>query len=739
MFKINDFQTRIENNALLKSLIILVSISLLITVVLAFKYYSSQKFYENGISKRDVIAKFDFDVTDSRKTEFQRRERANKVRPIITPIDDNYVKSSLRNFEKEVKAIKEDDISPDEKYAKFIQMLEINNPDKERAVTRFLLGASANEIEDIFTNSNYVLAHVLSEGITDVEFPELKVENIARKTLGTNSKKQDIQVISGILEHVITPNLVEDEYATEIARRNARNLVRPHVVKFKKGDYILREGEPVTELKKAAIEKSGYNVLELDKWGLVGMFFLSLVTLLAAMLYIKRYEAKFYKSNYIAILSTASIVLTVICAVMLNTGATWGYLMPIPAFVIILSVFTSPNIAFLFSILFLVLFSMTLQFDMQLITIFLFGSIMGVFSSSKINYSKRFDIIKCGFEVGVVMFLTTCLIALFKGQLVTFANLDTIIHASLCLLNGVISGIIALGLIPLIEDIFKVFTPYSLIELTDHKQDLLRNLEHKAPGTYHHSMTVANLCEAAAEAIGADPILARVGAIYHDIGKLKRPQFFIENQSYFDIENPHDKLKLNPRLSKMVITSHTSDGAKLAREHHLPQTIIDFIQQHHGDSLAGHFYNRAVSEEGLDAVDMEQFRYPGPKPATKEIAILMIADAVESAVRSLKGATQEEIEEMINKIITERLNDGQLSDSPLTLKDIKAIATTFNRIMKGMMHDRVKYEKPDLSDLDETKIRLLLSKEEALEKKIAKKVEENKEKQNEDKNNNWKY
>ena len=188
--------------------------------------------------------------------------------------------------------IKEAEFSPDEKYAKFIQMLEINNPDKERAVTRFLLGASANGIEDIFTNSNYVLAHVLSEGITDVEFPESKVENITRKTLGVNAKKQDIQIISGILEHVITPNLIEDEYATEIARRNARNLVRPHIVKFKKGDYILREGEPVTELKKAAIEKSGYNVLELDKWGIVGMFLLTLVTILAAMLYIKRYETR---------------------------------------------------------------------------------------------------------------------------------------------------------------------------------------------------------------------------------------------------------------------------------------------------------------------------------------------------------------------------------------------------------------------------------------------------------------
>ena len=190
----------------------------------------------------------------------------------------------------------------------------------------------------------------------------------------------------------------------------------------------------------------------------------------------------------------------------------------------------------------------------------------------------------------------------------------------------------------------------------------------------------------------------------------------------------------------MVITSHAKDGVEMAREYHLPEAIINFIQQHHGDSLAGHFYNRAVQEEGLENVDIEQFRYPGPKPNMKETAILMLADAVESAVRSLKDAPAEEVEAMINKIITERLNDGQLSDSPLTLKDIKVIASTFNRVMKGMMHDRVKYQKSDLTELeDPNKIQLAPDKDELLEKKIAKKIEENKEKEkeNKEKNENW--
>ena len=237
---------------------------------------------------------------------------------------------------------------------------------------------------------------------------------------------------------------------------------------------------------------------------------------------------------------------------------------------------------------------------------------------------------------------------------------------------------------------------------------------------------VSNLAEAAAEAIGANPILARVGAFYHDIGKLKRPLFFVENQSYFGIENPHTKL--NPRLSKMVITAHPKDGVELAKEYKLPAIIFNFILQHHGEGLASYFYNQAIAEEGAENVKEEQFRYTGPKPNMKETAILMIADAVESAVRSLKNPTNEEIEEIITKIIQERLNDGQFSDAPLTLKDLKIISTTFSRILRGMQHQRIKYHQDMVNEFDSNNQTVSPAFDRDLEEKI-KQLEQNKNEQ----------
>lgn len=302
--------------------------------------------------------------------------------------------------------------------------------------------------------------------------------------------------------------------------------------------------------------------------------------------------------------------------------------------------------------------------------------------------------------------------------LIDVSNLLIVKNSAYILLNGIISSMIALGTLPLFESAFQIITPYGLAELADHNQPLLKRLQIEAPGTYHHSLMVSNLCEAAAEAIGANPILARVGAFYHDIGKLKRPLFFVENQSYFGIENPHTKL--NPRLSKMVITAHPKDGVELAKEYHLPSIISSFILQHHGEGLAKYFYNQAVQEEGIENVKEEQFRYTGPKPNMKETAILMIADAVESAVRSLKNPTPEEIDNIIDKIIVERLNDSQLADSPLTLHDIKVIASTFSRILRGMQHNRIKYQENIVEEFSKNKIKMpakLL--DEDLENKIS--------------------
>lgn len=268
--------------------------------------------------------------------------------------------------------------------------------------------------------------------------------------------------------------------------------------------------------------------------------------------------------------------------------------------------------------------------------------------------------------------------------------------------NGLLSGIIALGVIPLVESAFKIITPYGLAELADHNQALLRRLQFEAPGTYHHSLMVSNLCEAAAEAVEANPILARVAAFYHDIGKLKRPLFFIENQSYFGIENPHERL--NSKLSKMVITAHPKDGVELAREYGLPPIIHQYIIQHHGDSLVAYFYKQAIADEGVENVQEEQFRYNCPRPSSKEAAILMLADAVESAVRAAKNASQEAVDELIDKIINEKLVDGQLSESPLTQKDIKTISGVFKRALRGMQHQRVKYHEDILEELNKKNI-----------------------------------
>lgn len=730
MGKINEMFKKdgVFHSSMFLSVLTFFTVAIVITAILSSRYYLYQNIIENGVSKKQIIAKKNIEVVDTQKTELIKREVSNKIRPVVTPVEDNYLKSSLQSLQDTVKRIRGQNSKYDSKFKELAVYLEIQDTQKEEAVSNYLLNSSPENLAATFANSRFVLDELLGKGINETDIDLLASDNFIISKIGQNVRRSQIKPISGILEHVITPNLIVDEYATEIARKNAVSSVKPYVVTFKKGDKILDVGEQLTQVKREALKKSGYNAFELNKGGILGVFFLTCLTILFLVLYTRKYEKRFFTPQYMAIIAAFSIILTYICVLITPLDSIQNYYMPFSAFTIIIAVFTNPIVAFLASILLLSLLSLTLFLDPQITTVFVFSTIMAAYSVSKICYTKRFDIIKCGIEVGAVTFLAIMLVAMFEEQFEIFFSLSFLSNATAGFLNGLFSSIVALGVLPIIENVFKIVTPYGLIELADHNQELLSKLQYKAPGTYHHSLMVANLCEAAAEAIGANPILARVGAFYHDIGKLKRPLFFIENQSYFGIENPHTKL--NPRLSKMVITSHTKDGVELAREYGLPQVIIDFIQQHHGEGLAGHFYKQAVDIEGKENVQEEQFRYPGPKPLLKETAILMLADAVESAVRSLKNPSQEQIENMINKIITERLNDGQLSDSPLTLKDIKLIANTFNRILRGMQHDRIKYQENILSEFeDKNKIKLQPSREEKLEKRIQEKISQKKQEQ----------
>ncbi|MBI2246965.1 MAG: HDIG domain-containing protein, partial [Armatimonadetes bacterium] len=320
--------------------------------------------------------------------------------------------------------------------------------------------------------------------------------------------------------------------------------------------------------------------------------------------------------------------------------------------------------------------------DLRLALVTFVGSTIGVYAIKKIGH--RTDLIVAGLWVGAANVLTVMAIGLVD-QLPWLTVLRDMGHA---LGNGLLVGIIAIGTLPYLEQLFGLVTPIKLLELSNPSQPLLRRLQIEAPGTYHHSIMVANLAEAGAEAIGADSLMVRVGAYYHDIGKIRRPVFFIENQ--IGVDNPHDKM--SPSLSALTVQSHVRDGLEYAKEHGLPKTVASFIPQHHGTSLITYFYHQA--KERGESADESTFRYEGPRPQTREAAIVMLADAAEGAVRSMGRPTPDRIEQVVRRIIRERLEDGQLDECDLTFRELDVIASVFVRLLASMFHPRVEY--PDL-------------------------------------------
>ena len=703
-------------------LVYLVCFTLIVTAIIASQNFFFQNIIDNGISKKDIYAKRTFSVEDTKRTEMHRREIVQKVEPILVPAEDDFIKTNLEILQNSIIQIRKKSTSNEEKEKELNVLFDLSDNNKKDFIINFLLHVDEPSLREAFDKASISLVNILHVGISENDYQKGNIKHFIQDNLVNNVSKRQISVITAMLEQVIVPNLVVNDAATEIAKVNAQESVKPYMVTFQKGEKIVFEGEPVTKLKRDALREDGYNIYELNWQGVLSVFILVLIVSSIFLSYIKFFEKSYFEPRYLSLASALSILACAI-GVVLPTGFS-PYVIPIPAVIIVASIFLNPRIAFILTSLILIVMTIGMQYNAQYIIVFMLLALMGMITISKLKYTRRFDLIKVGFYLGLAGILVMLSLYLIDKCLIDTTNTWFMKNCAFIFFNALISSILALGLSPLLESTFQIITSYGLAELGDHNQPLLKRLQMEAPGTYHHSLMVSTLCEGAAEAIGANPILARVGAFYHDIGKLKRPLFFVENQSYFSIENPHNNL--TPRLSKMVITAHPKDGIDLAKEYRLPAVINDFILQHHGEGIAKYFYNQAVAEEGSENVKEEQFRYSGPKPNSKETAILMIADAVESAVRSMKGATSEEIEQIINKIIVERLNDGQLEDSPLTLKDLKTIASTFARILRGMQHDRIKYQEDIAAEFKKNKIEIPSQTLDAdLEKKI-KKLEESK-------------
>ncbi len=665
-----------------------------LTITISSQNFFFQKVIENGISKKDIVAQKDIKVIDTKKTEQHKKEVAQSVEPILTQAEDEFIATSLSTLQNSVMRIREKNVTDQVKKEELNVLFDESG---KKGLVDFLLKSNENDLRMVFDNAKITLTSVLNIGVSSKDFENNNVDSIIKNNLPNNVPKYQGSLITGILNQVIVPNLVVDEFATEIAKKNAQNAVKPYEVVFKKGDKIVFEGEPVTKLKRDALRAAGYNVLEINYAGILGLFILTAFFTFVFLQYERNFEKQYYDAKHMAMTASFTLVLTFI-SVLLPTGFS-PYIIPIPAYTILLSIFTTPRNAYFASTIILALIAIGMHWNIEVIVSFMLLNTVVMTAVSKLKFSKRSDLLIVSLKISLAGVLIVGGIYFLEKYMMDIDNFLILRDLGFIVVNCfVISGILVLGVLPIIENIFRILTPYGLAELADHNQELLKRLMQEAPGTFNHSLTVAHLCENAAEAIGANPVLARVGAMYHDIGKLMRPMFFVENQSFYGIENPHKTC--TPRFSKMLITAHPKDGAELAKDAHLPQVINNFILQHHGTSLVSYFYNEALKEEGAENVKEEQFRYPGPKPNMKETAILMIADAVESAVRAAKNPSNEEIDAIINKIIKERLNDGQLSDSPLTLKDLKTIAETFSRMLRGMHHKRIKYHNDLVQELD---------------------------------------
>lgn len=373
-------------------------------------------------------------------------------------------------------------------------------------------------------------------------------------------------------------------------------------------------------------------------------------------------------------------------------------LLPMPLSSMLIALVISPTIA-LFFVLAATLFILHLGFLLGILTPDLLQiSIALVISSTIAAFTlepirTRTRLMKLGFVIGIVhLTLMISFEVASRGGIIQVQHLkDMATTPLLGFANGVATAFIMTGILPFVEKVFPVMTDLSLLEWSDHNQPLLKRLVLEAPGTYHHSMVLGNLCEAAAEAIGANALLARVGAYYHDIGKLNKPEYFVENESSITGSR---HANLSPHMSTLIITSHTKDGEELARYYDLPKTLVRFIREHHGTSVVEYFYHQALEKgksSGTSEISKDSFRYPGPLPQSKESAILMLADAVEATARTVDDPTPGKLEGLVNDIIMSRLTDGQLDNSNLTMREIEIIKQNFVRVLAGIWHRRIKY------------------------------------------------
>jgi putative nucleotidyltransferase with HDIG domain len=494
---------------------------------------------------------------------------------------------------------------------------------------------------------------------------------------------EEADVVGQLASALLVPNTNYDSAATEAARRAARENVKPIERSFEANQVIIRSGQVIGPADIEALEKLNLRRPALSLLGITSaMLFSAISVMVLSLSMIETRHSLFKRRVRNTALSAAALVIMLFLARWLLPGhGVLPYLAPLAAVAILITNWSGllPGVVSALVLGGLVGVAMDKQIEFAACI-----ALSGIVSCLTLGRAERLsNFLRAGVLAGVVQALTVLAFSLTSFQPNDAPQLVIYLIASFA--SGVLAAGLSLVVLYLTGAAFGVTTIVQLIELSRLSHPLLQEMVTRAPGTYHHSLMVANLAEHAAERIGADSLLTRTGAYFHDIGKMANPYFFIENQ--LDGTNPHDQL--DPLTSSTILQNHVSDGLKLAAKHRLPAGIRAFIAQHHGTSKTNYQYAKALRENGN--VDAQPFRYPGPRPQSKEIALVMLADGCEAAVRSSRSSNAEEMDEVIRRVFSERLSDHQLDDSDLTLREMEVARLSFLETLRGMYHPRIVY------------------------------------------------
>jgi len=562
---------------------------------------------------------------------------------------------------------------------------------------KFLSKSSIRTLSTIspvaYSSAKYVILEsaqsLLQSGIEKVDTANLTLqlqEKIRQQNLGPSIS----EFVTQIVLKAIRPNLFFDEEKTKDALEKKLSALRQTTL-VKEGQPILYKGDVVTQRHIDILTELGMIGVKINFYEFAGM--VGMTAIFAAIIFqfsrifVRRVHKhpKYLVLMYVVMLIVVLLGRVINAAAPLNPKLSLYFLIPVSLSTMVLSILVSPNLGMIVGTAISALIAAMFNYNFDLFFYLFVSNCATVYILNK-RY-RQSELISAGFYIGLVNICLVGVIGLLsQTQDIAWYG----IHMGLAFLNGIFSIMISLAILPYLESIFRITTSQRLLETSNLSHPLLKRLMITAPGTYQHSLMVANLAEAAAEAIGADVVLCRIGSYFHDIGKMKRPNFYTENQ--FSGENPHHQL--NPRMSKLIIAAHPKDGVDMATKHKLPEVLKDFMMQHHGTSLVSFFYVQARQLDDVEGAETteDEFRYPGPKPQFREAGVVMLADSVEAAVRSMGKPTLYKIENLVNQIVKAKLDDRQLDDCRLSLTDIKVIKETFLKIFKGIYHQRLDYK-----------------------------------------------